>query len=682
MNYFGMTLNNLSLFALVLVLGMVVDDAIVVIENVHRYMEQGMDRREAAIKGTTEIMWPVISAVLTTAAAFLPMLLMQGMMGKFMRVFPLVVSIALFASLFESLVILPSHMSELSRLPKRKARAENSLYNRMLNIYENNLIKILRHRGRTVLIIVLVFLGCLALLGSGAIKFEFFPYSLPSTIMFQPKMAVGTHLEENERIISMIEEHIKTMPESTDIDAMITRIGVMTEGYEWDTKTHNSEIVLDMVDRNEMQYSHEVIKNAIREFVDNNIPEIVSYKFAEPNDGPPTGKDVEIRVKGDNLQKLESIGNQIKEELSRIAGVVDITHDFKPGKDEFRIIPDPDKMLLYGINNAMIATVINTACYGTEVTEYRGAGGEEYDMVVRIDKNYIENIENLKNLKVRNFRGELVSLQDIATFQIEQGLATIKHWDAKRAVTITANTSNYNTGSGFRKRSPGEVNEILFGNELLGKKGVLSNFSQRFPGYLIESGGVMEEQRKSYGSLYVAFLIAILLIFTILAAQFKSYVQPLIVMTTVPFAFIGVIFGLWVTGLPFSLTTLTAFVALAGVVVNDSLVLVDFVNRLRDQGVDRWNSLIQAGRTRIRPIFLTTFTTVSGLLPMIFSTSKASADWKPMAVSISFGLVFATMLTLLVIPCIYSLVDSLFGRMKLTRFKQHFTLDEALNIDN
>jgi len=326
----------------------------------------------------------------------------------------------------------------------------------------------------------------------------------------------------------------------------------------------------------------------------------------------------------------------------------------------------------------MVASVIRTACYGTEVSKFRGSGGEEYDMIVRVDREYIEDIENLKILKVRNYRGELVALQDIATFQIEQGLANIKHWDSKRAITITANTSDYMNGSRSKKRTPGEVNETLFGSQLKGTKGAFSNFSQKYPGYLIESGGVMEEQRKSYGSLYLAFIVAILIIFTILAAQFKSYVQPLIVMTTVPFAFIGVIFGLWVTRLPFSLTTLTAFVALAGVVVNDSLVLVDFVNRLREQGVDRWNSLIQAGKTRIRPIFLTTVTTVSGLMPIIFSTSRASADWKPMAVSIAFGLVFATMLTLLVIPCIYSLVDSLFGKMKLTRFKQHITIDEAL----
>ncbi|MCF7920436.1 MAG: efflux RND transporter permease subunit [Candidatus Cloacimonetes bacterium] len=678
MNYFGMTINNLSLFALVLVLGMVVDDAIVVIENIHRYMEKGMNRREAAIKGTTEIMWPVISAVLTTAAAFLPMLIMQGMMGKFMRVFPLVVSIALFASLFESLVILPSHMAEFARLPKEAKHKGKKLHSGILDLYEKVLITILRHRVRSVVIVILIMIASLALLASGAIRFEFFPSNLPSTIMFQPKLAVGTHLEENERIISRIEDFIKTMPEGVDIDAMITRIGMMTEGYDWDTKTHNSEIVLDLVDRKDMQYDHEKIKNAIRQFVDNNIPEIVSYKFAEPNDGPPTGKDVEIRVKGDDLKKLESIGNQIIEELSGIEGVVDVNHDFKPGKEEFRIVPDPDKMILYGVNNAMVASVIRTACYGMEVSKFRGNGGEEYDLIVRVKHDYIKDVENLKNLKIKNFRGELITLKDVAEFQMEPGLATIRHWDAKRAITITANTSNYLKNGISRKRSPGEVNEILFGSQLKGTKGSFSNFTQRYPGYLIESGGVMEEQRKSYSSLYLAFLIALLVIFTILAAQFKSYVQPLIVMTTVPFAFIGVIFGLWVTRLPFSLTTLTAFVALAGVVVNDSLVLVDFVNRLRDEGMDRWNSLIQAGKTRIRPIFLTTVTTVSGLMPMIFSTSKASADWKPMAVSISFGLVFATMLTLLVIPCIYSLVDSLFSRLKMTRFRTHITLEEAL----
>jgi multidrug efflux pump subunit AcrB len=680
MHYFGMTLNNLSLFALVLVLGMIVDDAIVVIENVHRYMEDGFSAKEAAIRGTQEIMWPVISAVSTTAAAFTPMLLMQGMMGKFMRVFPLVVSTALFASLVESLVVLPSHMADFAKVDKKKIKSKKKvpIHAFMIKVYRKIILSALRHRILAVMLIVFTFIVSLAILGSGLIKFEFFPKQLPTTIILQMQTPVGTHLDETEVAVTKVEDFIMNMKQKVDIQALITNVGMMTENYSMDTKSHNSQLLLDLVDRDDMQYSHEEIKNEIRAFV-KTVPEIISIKFTEPQDGPPTGKDVEVRVRGERLERLEFIGEQVKQELEKLPGVVDIQDNFKPGKKEFRIIPNHDKIAMSGLNVAMVASAVRTACYGTEVTKFRGEGNDEFDIIVRMEKEKIEDLENLRNLKIRSMSGKLIALKELADFEIERGLSDIYHRNSKRTITITANTSMYQDGAKMSKRTPDEVTAHLFGNKLTGKKGIMEGFEKRYPGYFIESGGVAEEQRKSYASLGFAFIVAILLIFTILAAQFRSYVQPLIVMTTVPFAFIGVIFGLLVTRLPFSLTTLTAFVALAGVVVNDSLVLVDFVNRLRDEGIDRWNSLIMAGVTRLRPIFLTTITTISGLLPMIFSNSKAAADWKPMAVAIVFGLSFATILTLVVIPCIYSLIDSLFGRMGLTRFKSHISLDEALN---
>jgi multidrug efflux pump subunit AcrB len=272
----------------------------------------------------------------------------------------------------------------------------------------------------------------------------------------------------------------------------------------------------------------------------------------------------------------------------------------------------------------------------------------------------------------------MIDLKDIADFKIESSLAQIDHRDQKRIITITANTSFYTENGVRRKRTSDEVVQELVGNKLAGKPGRLENFESRFSGYQMEFGGVVEEQRKSYQSLFMAFGIAIMIIFAILATQFKSYVQPLIVMFVIPFSFIGVVLGLLLTGLPFSLTTLVAVVALAGVVVNDSLVLVDFVNRERLEGVDRWNSLINAGSTRLRPIILTTITTIGGLLPMIFSTSKTVSDWKPMAVSIAFGLAFATMITLFIIPAFYSLVDSFFGKLNLTRFKSHKSYEECV----
>jgi multidrug efflux pump subunit AcrB len=249
-------------------------------------------------------------------------------------------------------------------------------------------------------------------------------------------------------------------------------------------------------------------------------------------------------------------------------------------------------------------------------------------------------------------------------------------------LTITANTSTYETENGTELRSSSEVNQLLKGNKITGQKGFLEDFEERYPGYILEYGGAQEQQDKTYGSLYFAFLIALLLVYTILATQFKSYVQPFIVMMTIPFAIIGVIFGLVVTQLPFSMNTMISIVALVGVVVNDSLVLVDFVNKERERGVDRWNSLINAGTLRLRPILLTTVTTIAGFMPIILSTSSASADWKPMAVSIAFGLAFATTLTLFVIPVIYSLIDSLFGRLKLTRFKTHISFEEAMKLSD
>ncbi|NOR44940.1 MAG: MMPL family transporter, partial [Candidatus Delongbacteria bacterium] len=224
---------------------------------------------------------------------------------------------------------------------------------------------------------------------------------------------------------------------------------------------------------------------------------------------------------------------------------------------------------------------------------------------------------------------------------------------------------------------PSEINQILFGNKVRNVKGALSSFEKDNSGYTIDIGGASDQKKKSFNSLYLAFLVAVILIYMILGTQFKSYIQPIIVMVTIPFAFIGVIAGLFFTGTPFSLLSLIAVLALAGIVVNDSIVLVDFINKERDKGVDRWNSLINAGKTRLRPILLTSITTIFGLVPMMISTSESVAMWKPMAVSISFGLAFATVLTLLVLPVVYSIVDSMTCVIKR---KKGITLKEALEI--
>lgn len=663
-----MTLNNMSLFALVLVSGMIVDNAIVIIENVYRYVEKGMALYDAIIKGIDEVMWPIFASTLTTIAAFMPILLTEGIMGKFIRVFPIVVTIALAASLVESIIILPAHIFQFTKELKSETKSSAHFYDVIVKYYRKAIRWVLCHRFISMGAIVVLFLFSLMALALRWIPVEFFPSRPPKTLVLKLQTPIGTNLDKTNEVVSKIEEYLLKSPEGVDIDAIISNVGQMTTNNQRQTSTSNAEIKMDLKEVEEMKYGHQVIRKKIREYI-KGIPEVYSYSFAEGRNGPPTGQDVEIRIKGDNLERLKYIGNVVKGELARIPGVADIEDSFKPGKKEIRIVPKPERLGLYGLSVAQISGVIRTASYGSTISKYRGGGIDENDVILKLKEDQIDELEDIKNLRLRTNKGSLIQLSELADFYINSGLAEISHRDKKRIITITGNNSMFNDKGKMRKRTSDEVVRILMG--IGNKKGTLSNFEKRFPGYQIEFGGVVEQQRQSFSSLFRAFGIALLLIFTILAAQFRSYVQPLIVMLTIPFGFIGVVLGLLITGLPFSLTSLISVVALSGVVVNASLILVDFVNREREYGVDRWHSLINAGSVRLRPIMLTTVTTISGLLPMVFSTASAAQDWRPMAVAMSFGLAFSTIITLFIIPVAYSFVDSFFGKLHMTSFKEH-----------
>ncbi|RLC51940.1 MAG: hypothetical protein DRZ79_01935, partial [Candidatus Cloacimonadota bacterium] len=433
MSFFNITVNNLSLFALVLVLGMIVDDAIIVLENSHRYLEEGYSPREAAIKGTEGIMWPVIAAVTTTAAAFLPMVIMKGMMGKFMRIFPIVVSLALFASLFESLIILPSHIADLSKPPK-KIHRQSKFQLFIVKHYKRMIKKALRHRFLTIFFIFAAMFLALSALAFRFVKFEFFPKQTPKTIVLKLKTPAGTNLDRTNEIVSKIENYIMNMKEKEDVEAIISSVGYMMENHESQLMTSNAQISIDLKEIDKMKYSHEQIKNSIRSFIEQ-LPGIYTFKFDLPQ-GPPTGKDVEIRIKGDNLDKLAYIGEVVKNELRKIPGVKDIEDSFQAGKKEVEIIPKYENLAMSGLTVAQIAEVVRTASNGTTISKFRNGGVDEYDIVLRLKESQINNLENLKNLKIRNRRGELICLKDVADFHISSGLTKIEHRDGKRIITI------------------------------------------------------------------------------------------------------------------------------------------------------------------------------------------------------------------------------------------------------
>ncbi|MFC1898422.1 efflux RND transporter permease subunit [Candidatus Cloacimonadota bacterium] len=682
MNQLDVTLNNLSLFGLILVLGMIVDDAIIVLENIHRYREMGYNRKEAAILGSKEISWPVVAAVATTVAAFFPLLLMEGTMGKFFSVFPIVVSMALLASLFESLVILPSHVAELGgKGDFNKKNKEHKLHDWLVKKYRKNIKIALKHRGYTMLILI-VAMGLSGLVVKlGLVKSQFFSRGAPKTLVINLETPPGTSLEKTDEVVTDIENFILNIPEKHDIEAVVSTIGKYEENHRDEVDSKNAEVKIDLVELDDMQFTHAQIKNRIRKYVDT-IPALYSYTFKEGSrGGPPTGEDIEIRVKGDDLTRLEEIGLYIISELEKIPGTADLETSFAEGKKEIRILPKHDKMALYGLNVQSISRLVGYASYGGYISKFRGSGMDEYDIVLRVQEDQIDELSDLEDLPIRTMNGDVIALKEVADLQIGSGYAKIEHRDRKRLISITGSVTTYEENGTPVMQTADNVTSLMRGNKALNITGVLAGFETRFPGYQVEFGGQAEQQSKTSNSLTFAFLVAILLVFTILATQFKSAVQPLIVMFTIPFALIGVIFGLLVTRLPFSMMTMISVVALAGVVVNDALVLVDFVNRERAGGTDRWNSLINAGAVRLRPIIMTTVTTIAGFMPIILSNSSTTSDYKPMAVSIAFGLAFATVLTLFVIPVLYSLVDSLFGKLGMTRFKTHAKYEECVDCE-
>jgi multidrug efflux pump subunit AcrB len=674
---FDVTLNNLTIFGFIIVVGMVVDNAIVVLENIHRLREDGYCHRDAIVKGVDEVISPVFSSTLTTISAFMPLLLLGGIMGKFLEVFPIVVSIALLGSWFQAMVVLPNNVYQFGHRSTDVHDRSSKIIGPLVNLYRKLLTRALKHRQIAIWSTVGLLLLSFLILGSGAIRFEFFPTTPSQTLSLQLQTPVGTTLAETEALVSRVEDFILNMKQKEDILFVVSNVGALGGEVQLDYATSNAQINIDLVDLKKMKYTHEEIRNTIRAYLEK-LPGLYTFKFAQGRSGPPIGNDVELRIKGESLERLAYLSETVKATLGKIPGVTDIDDNYDKGKKEVRIVPRLDVLSMSGLTVAQIASTIRMASAGSEVSKYRGEGVDEYPLIVKLTDDYTQDLETLKDLKIRTRTGSVIAIRDLAEFEITSALSKIDHRDLQRVLTVTASVTSYDENGRSKRRTASEVNAILFGNRLRGEEGLLSSFEQRTPGYTIESGGIQEEQRRSYSSLGKLFGLAILAIFTILASQFRSYVQPLVVMMTIPFAFIGVIIGLLVTGLPFSLNTLISVVALAGVVVNNAIILIDFINSLREKGVDRWHAIIESGSKRLRPIILTTATTVAGMLPLVFSTDPSAQAWRPLAVSFTFGLLFSSVLTLFVIPVIYSMVDSFFGKFHLTRFSEHTKFAEAI----
>lgn len=651
MNIFGITINSFSLFAIIIVLGMIVDDAIIVTENVYRYIEQGLPIKEAALLGTQEVLWPVVASVSTTIAAFMPILMMEGPLGKFMGIIPQVVTFALAASLWEAFFILPSHLADFSKQPRNhNSRGAGSAWFKALQrIYGNLLEKMLKRRYWTVLSVVGIGIAILST-AVATLDFVLFPGQDFDIFLLKVEASGSTKIEQTHKLSLQPEKFLLSLPADeklsvvTNIGMKTANLGLVEGGYEYGSNM--AQIKVRLIDYQERQRGGEQILDSIRRKLDT-LKNPDFFRLDKEMTGPPVGKAVAVRVMGDNFQTLHLISQKIIAELQMIKGVQDIEDDFRSGKTELTVIVDEDKAALYKLNVQSVATAVMHAYRGGVATEFK-AENDEIDVVVKFNESFRNNLYGILDIRIPNAQGHMVPLKNVAGVEQADGYAKIRRYDQKRVITVTANIQ------------PGVNNSRDVNREI---KKRMELFMEDYPGYILKFGGEYEDTQKSMQSLLEAFVLAIFLIYMIIASTFKSFLQPFMLMFTIPLSVIGVFVGLIVMRTPMGMMSFMGIIALAGIVVNDSIVLIDFINRRRAQGGDRIRAVIEASKTRLRPILLTSITTILGLMPLALGLFGKERMLTPMAISIAWGLSFSSSLTLLLIPCLYTITDDIKCRL-------------------
>ncbi len=633
MSYIGSSFNSQSLFGLVLVMGIVVDDAIIILENCFRYLQRGYKPRKAAVLGTDEVFAPVVSATLTTVSAFMPLMLLPGIMGSFLRMIPLVVSLALIGSMIEAFIILPTHVAEWSGygVPTKK----NRIIDLLNQYYPQVLRNFLHFRYLIVGVGLLVCILSAFLIPSLGIDL-YSGKKLPRFSLFV-EMPIGTSLAVTDETIRRIEAEALALP-GDDVESVIAVSGLI-QADDWIVSSHVGQVIIDIKAKDQRTLTCDELMNQLRRRVSHiSGPRIVRFK--RQTSGPPVGKPVEIKVKGKDLDRLRMLSGQVQAELRKIPGVYDIGDDFNPGKQEIRILVDENKAALFGLSVAQVAQTVQAAFLGGEASIWRDKD-EEVKIYVKLAKRWRCNPDDLRRLQIGTPSGVQVPLAKIASLEIEQGYSEIKHFKAERSITVFASID-------VRKTTAVEVNAAIDANS--------RNILSPFPGYSIDFEGEFKQFTQAFDNLKQFFTVGVALIYLILSGQFRSFVQPLIILFTIPFAFLGAMVGLVVMGTNFTVLTMYGIVALAGIAVNDAIVLISFINNARARGTGKYASLIEGGVLRMRPILLTSVTTICGLMPMAIGLGGHSESWAPLANTIIWGMIFATFLTLLVIPAVYTII--------------------------
>ncbi|MGV6859351.1 MAG: efflux RND transporter permease subunit [bacterium] len=652
----GQTLNVTVLLGVVISLGMLVDDAVVIVESIFYRLQRGMDGLQAATEALKEVFAPVTAAVLTTMAAFLPLMLLPGIIGSFMKVVPMVVTIALALSLVEAYWMLPAHVvaAKINMTKPSKSQRWRARWLHALRIkYTRLLVKAMRVPRLLISSILLLFVLALVaamgtvvkpelqehpVLGHFFLKRDFFASDPLRLFYVNIQMPTGTALEDTLAKTVSIEKIVRQHLESREVRSVVSWSGQMfTETAPLQGK-HYGQILVVLKPREQDMRSIDEITDSMREEVLNTVGPIKTY-FLKLSGGPPAAKAVSVKVRGDDLEQIRSSTTALKDVLQDAGWAKDISDNDTPGLAELKLNIDQDAAKRAGIDPLTIMRTVRLLVDGEVVTSIQDEGEKVAVRVVAKSQPH-EDIEDVLNITLPTTNGGSIPLRQLVTASREVGLDNIRHYNFRRSITLEADIDTK------------KIDTITANNYL---KEQWKTLRADYPGIDLSFAGQLDDLEESLQSIFRLMLFGILLMYAILGTQFRSYFQPLLVLFTVPMAFTGVVVGLLITGNPLSLYTMYGVVALAGIAVNAAIVLISAANSRLQAGMSVLHATIYAARRRVVPILITSLTTIAGLFSLAAGIGGHSLIWGPVAIAIVWGLVVSTVLTLFTIPLLYRL---------------------------
>ena len=660
-----LTISTMTVLGFILVLGIVVDDAIVVGERVYAHEQMNKEPMQAAVEGTWEVSVPVIFGVLTTIAAFLPLIMVDGQMSGFFAPLGWIVIFALICSIIESQLILPSHLAHRSRKiavtgfagqwNKFQGGLAKGLQDLANKTYRPFLESSIRWRYATATTCLGLLILAFALIASGRVNFGFFPAIEGNRIYASLELPEGVAAETTLKAALQMQRGAQALNEEIvanyALSQPLVRNTLSSVGQKVDRngpgeppgpgRSNLAEIVIDIIPFAERgNLSAKEIANRWRELV-GPIPDAVKLSFDASTFS--AGEPIEFRLQGTDIEKLRSAAEELKYELSSYPGIFDVADTFRSGKQEIQLNLLPEARNL-GLTLNDLASQVRNAFYGVEAQRIQ-RGQDDVRVMVRFPESERASVGDLEDMYIRTPEGSQVPFYSVAQFEVGRGFSEIRRLDGQRVVEVSADVDR-------TMATPENIMADI-------KNNVIERLRQNYPSVVFDVGGEQEERNSSFISLGIGLLFSCLVIYGLLAIPLQSYLQPAVIMSVIPFGAVGAIVGHYVLGVQLMFFSALGIVALAGVVVNSSLVLVDYANRQRREGMDALSAICIAAVTRFRPIILTSVTTFVGLIPLMTTTTPATGPFLPIAISLAWGVLFATVITLLLVPCLYMMIEDL-----------------------